>query len=171
MKRKYYKHSTEVKDNISKTKLGTKSLGKNGTKIPRHLHQEIVYDTCDAFNLKSINIEIKGWTLLLKEIPTVSVVKLQSIIKYVISNFETDLFHTDRKIVDFQHSPNAVIDKRTFLLLEITLFVKEDGLTFKDPRICSYVEELSHRILDRLNKELYYDYINTESTGDIILEE
>lgn len=110
------------------------------------------YGTVDAKNLKSIYINVQSWVKPKKYSDNWE--RVVSLFHKRIKNFINDILnqfiYENKFIVDLDlRSSGISIDKKSFMNLEITLFVKGDH-DFKSTKIKNSVKE----IVDSIQKEI-----------------
>jgi hypothetical protein len=124
---------------------------KKGKFIPvtKHNNVKIGYGTVDSKNLKTIYIQLNSWVQ-----PTIDendfiklISRTRRKIKDKISDLKSEFFKKE-SIVDLDIKTNGIkINKRSFMDLEITLFV-DRPFDVKSIEISNIVENLSKEIID-----------------------
>ena len=121
------------------------------------------YGTGDDQNLKTIYIKLNSW--LLPETDTkdfdVIISKSRREIKNYIYCLDNDLFRKEN-IVDLDIRTKGIkLEKKSFMNLEITLFVK-NHFDIRDKKVKSRIKELSEHIVDTnlKDKNLFNFYKN-----------
>jgi len=138
---------------------------KTGKFIPlgHYGNVKIGYGTVDYKNLKTIYIKLNSW--LLPETDTkdfdVIISKSRREIKNYIYCLDNDLFRKEN-IVDLDIRTKGIkLEKKSFMNLEITLFVK-NYFDIRDKKVKSRIKELSEHIVDTnlKDKNLFNFYKN-----------
>lgn len=111
---------------------------------------KVIYGTVDSFELKSIYLNIQTWVEPIKENDNWNriVLNLSRKIKHTIHNhINTDLFDKNY-IVDLDlRSSGIVLNKKSFLNLEVNLFLIEKDLDFKSSYIKDNIKDLTKKII------------------------
>lgn len=110
------------------------------------------YGTVDSKNLKSIYINIQSWVKpkLHQENWERTVSNFHRKIKNFINDIINQFLFENKFIVDLDlRSSGISTNKKSFMNLEITLFIKGD-VEFKSPKIKNSVKE----IIDSISKEI-----------------
>jgi len=113
---------------------------------------KVKYGTVDSFNLKSIYLNIQTWVEPTKDSENWNriVLNLSRAIKHTI-HFNLDKnFFEEHFIVDLDLRSSGInIGKKSFLNLEITFFIKEENVDFKDNKIKETLKNLSKNIIQQ----------------------
>ena len=116
------------------------------SKIVGFKTMKVLYGTVDSINLKSLYLNIQTWVepIVDSENWNRIVLNLSRMIKHTIfENIDTKLFGDDF-IVDLDlRSSGLSLGKKSFLNLEINLFLKEKNIDFKDKEIKDSLKKLS----------------------------
>lgn len=137
------------------------------SKIVGFKTMKVLYGTVDSINLKSLYLNIQTWVepIVDSENWNRIVLNLSRMIKHTIfENIDTKLFGDDF-IVDLDlRSSGLSLGKKSFLNLEINLFLKEKNIDFKDKEIKDSLKKLSKCIFDEhLKKNEYFKIHLTKS--------
>ena len=140
---------------------------KNGKKIRLRLFNDlkIFYGTIDYIELKSIYINIQSWVSPKDDYNNWrKIVCTQSMdIKHTILDAnDLNLFHKSTIVdLDIRHS-GISLDKKSFMNLEITLFVN-DGVLFKSQEMKDAVRKIIKEIYNKnISKNKYFDFFITK---------
>jgi hypothetical protein len=110
------------------------------SKIHGFKNSKVTYGTIDSFDLKSIYLNLQTWVEPIKELDNWNriVLNLSRKIKHTIfNNINSDLFEKNF-IVDLDlRSSGIVLNKKSFLNLEINFYLNETNLDFKS----NYIKE------------------------------
>jgi hypothetical protein len=122
---------------------------KNGkyVKIGAHKNIRIGYGTTDFKDLKSIFINLISWVEPKVEVDYEKMaLKLQKQIKTFLYNNETQFFHNESIVdLDIKHK-GVMLNKKSFMNLDITLFVNKP-VNFKSKEFKTSVERISKDII------------------------
>ncbi len=138
---------------------------KTGKFIPlgHYGNVKIGYGTVDYKNLKTIYIKLNSW--LLPETDTkdfdLIISKSRREIKNYFYYFENEFFRKEN-IVDLDIRTKGIkIEKKSFMNLEVTLFVK-NHFDIRDKKVKSIIKEISEHIVDNnlKDKNLFNFYKN-----------
>jgi hypothetical protein len=119
--------------------------------VGNHNNVKIGYGTVDSKNLKTIYIQLNSWTQPLVEETNFDklISKTQRRIKDTIYNLKYEYFKKE-SIVDLDIKTNGIkITKRSFMDLEITLFV-EKPFDVRSAEIKTIINNLSTNIIDNV---------------------
>jgi len=140
---------------------------KNGKKIRLRLFNDlkVFYGTIDYIELKSIYINIQSWVQPKDDYTNwKKIVCTQSRdIKHTILDVnDLNLFHKSTIVdLDIRHS-GISLDKKSFMNLEITLFVKV-GVDFKSIELKDSVRKIIKEIYNKnISKNKYFDFFITK---------
>ena len=104
------------------------------SKIAGFKNAKIVYGTVDSFNLRSLYLNIQTWVEPIKDSEnwTRVVQNLSRAIKHVVLDSLDKTIFDDKFIVDLDlRSSGLTLGKKSFLNLEINLYLKDEGTDFK----------------------------------------
>jgi len=127
-----------------------------------HNNVKIGYGTVDFKNLKTIYIKLNSWTQPSEENYDYKKIisKINKTIRSYIFNLKTDFFKKE-SIVDLDIKTNSIkINKRSFMDLEITLFV-DKHFEIKSKEIKEVIKTLSKHVIDEfLIDEILFNFFN-----------
>ncbi len=118
-------------------------------KLEVYENVKIGYGTVDYSNFKSVYLKLNSWLL-----PNIIDINYNEIIhknkrriKLFISDNENDFFKREN-IVDLDISIKGLKkNKKSFMNLEITLFVKNENVIFKDKNLKKFINNISKDII------------------------
>ena len=116
------------------------------SKIAGFKKAKIVYGTVDSFNLRSLYLNIQTWVEPIKDSEnwTRVVQNLSRAIKHVVLDSLDKTIFDDKFIVDLDlRSSGLTLGKKSFLNLEINLYLKEEGTDFKSNNLRDTLKKLS----------------------------
>lgn len=125
------------------------------------------YGTVDSKELKSIYIVLQTWVEPIKDVD--KWVRVTGNLKRQIQHSLLEVVDTSsfekHTIVDLDLRTSGIqIDKRSFLNLEITLFVKEPSIDFKSPMLKEKIKKIVQAIYqDDLTTSEYFSLHKTKS--------
>lgn len=138
------------------------------SKISGFKTAKITYGTVDSFELKSVYLNIQTWVEPTKEVDNWNrvVLNLSRAIKHTIFHHLDYKIFKDQYIVDLDlRSSGISIGKKSFLNLEINLFLNQEGLDFKDSTFKETLKDLTKNILNQnFNKNKYFEFSLTKKT-------
>ena len=140
---------------------------KYGKKISLRLFNDlnIFYGTIDYIELKSIYINIQSWVSPKDDYNNwrkIVCTQSRDIKHTILDANDLDLFHKSTIVdLDIRHS-GISLDKKSFMNLEITLFVK-DGVLFKSQEMKDAVRKIIKEIYNKnISKNKYFDFFITK---------
>ena len=140
---------------------------KNGKKIRLRLFNDlkIFYGTIDYIELKSIYINIQSWVSHKDDYNNwrkIVCTQSRDIKHTILDANDLNLFHKSTIVdLDIRHS-GISLDKKSFMNLEITLFVK-DGVLFKSQEMKDAVRKIIKEIYNKnISKNKYFDFFITK---------
>ena len=140
---------------------------KNGKKIRLRLFNDlkIFYGTIDYIELKSIYINIQSWVSPKDDYNNwrkIVCTQSRDIKHTILDANDLNLFHKSTIVdLDIRHS-GISLDKKSFMNLEITLFVK-DGVLFKSQEMKAAVRKIIKDIYTKnISKNKYFDFFITK---------
>lgn len=140
---------------------------KNGKKIRLRLFNDlkIFYGTIDYIELKSIYINIQSWVSPKDDYNNwkkIVCTQSRDIKHTILDANDLDLFHKSTIVdLDIRHS-GISLDKKSFMNLEITLFVK-NGVLFKSQEMKDAVRKIIKEIYNKnISKNKYFDFFITK---------
>lgn len=104
------------------------------SKITGFKTAKVIYGTVDSFNLRSLYLNIQTWVEPIKDSENWNrvVQNLSREIKHVVLDSLDKTIFDDKFIVDLDlRSSGLTLGKKSFLNLEINLYLKEEGIDFK----------------------------------------
>ena len=116
------------------------------SKIAGFKNAKIVYGTVDSFNLRSLYLNIQTWVEPIKDSEnwTRVVQNLSRAIKHVVLDSLDKTIFDDKFIVDLDlRSSGLTLGKKSFLNLEINLYLKDEGTDFKSNNLRDTLKNLS----------------------------
>jgi len=127
---------------------------------------KITYGTVDSFELKSIYLNIQTWVEPKKDSDNWNrvVLNLSRAIKHSVHNNLNNHLFKENFIVDLDlRSSGIVLEKKSFLNLEINFYLNEKNLDFKSNYIRDNVKELSKKIInENLSDNQYFIFTLTK---------
>ena len=116
------------------------------SKIAGFKNAKIVYGTVDSFNIRSLYLNIQTWVEPIKDSEnwTRVVQNLSRAIKHVVLDSLDKTIFDDKFIVDLDlRSSGLTLGKKSFLNLEINLYLKDEGTDFKSNNLRDTLKKLS----------------------------
>lgn len=131
---------------------------------------KVSYGTVDSVNFKSLYLNIQTWAEPIKDSENWNrvVLNLSRSIKHTIhENLDTNIFK-DNFIVDLDlRSSGLSTHKKSFLNLEINLFLESDKHDFKSKQIKDSLKKLSKCVFDEnIRKNNYFKFHLRKTTKD-----
>jgi len=136
------------------------------SKIQGFKTTKVMYGTTDSFELKSIYLNLQTWVEPKEELENWEriVLNLSRQIKHTIfNNINTKIFKKNF-IVDLDLRASGLIpNKKSFLNLEINLFLEEKDLDFKSNYLRDNLKDLSKKIIVlNFNSNSYFTFSLTK---------
>jgi hypothetical protein len=136
------------------------------SKIQGFKTTKVMYGTTDSFELKSIYLNLQTWVEPKEELENWEriVLNLSRQIKHTIfNNINTKTFKKNF-IVDLDLRASGLTpNKKSFLNLEINLFLDEKDLDFKSNYLRDNLKDLSKKIIvSNFNSNLYFTFSLTK---------
>lgn len=119
------------------------------SKIAGFRTAKVIYGTVDSFNFRSLYLNIQTWVEPIKDSENWSrvVQNLSRAIKHVVLDSLDKTIFDDKFIVDLDlRSSGLTIGKKSFLNLEINLYLKEVGLDFKSNTLRDSLKKLAKNV-------------------------
>jgi hypothetical protein len=116
------------------------------SKIAGFKTAKVVYGTVDSFNLRSLYLNIQTWVEPIKDSENWNrvVQNLSRAIKHVVLDSLDKTIFDDKFIVDLDlRSSGLTLGKKSFLNLEINLYLKEEGIDFKSSNLRDMLKTLT----------------------------
>lgn len=104
------------------------------SKIAGFKTAKVIYGTVDSFNFRSLYLNIQTWVEPIKDSENWNrvVQNLSRSIKHVVLESLDKTIFDDKFIVDLDlRSSGLTLGKKSFLNLEINLYLKDEGMDFK----------------------------------------
>lgn len=104
------------------------------SKIAGFKTAKVIYGTVDSFNFRSLYLNIQTWVEPIKDSENWNrvVQNLSRAIKHVVLESLDKTIFDDKFIVDLDlRSSGLTLGKKSFLNLEINLYLKDEGMDFK----------------------------------------
>ena len=137
------------------------------SKIQGFKTAKVIYGTVDSLQLKSIYLNIQAWVEPKKETDNWSriVLNLSRAIKHSIYDKIKDSIFDDKYIVDLDlRSSGLSVGKKSFLNLEINLFIEDEKLNFKSKIIKDTLKKLTKNIFEDNFKSNNYFKLHLRKT-------
>lgn len=119
------------------------------SKIAGFRTAKVIYGTVDSFNLRSLYLNIQTWVepIIDSENWSRVVQNLSRAIKHVVLDSLDKTIFDDKFIVDLDlRSSGLTLGKKSFLNLEINLYLKEEGIDFKSNSLRDSLKKLSRDV-------------------------
>ncbi len=127
---------------------------------------KVVYGTVDSFELKSIYLNVQTWVEPIIEVENWNrvVLNLSRAIKHTIFNSLDKTIFQENFIVDLDlRSSGLILGKKSFLNLEINLFLKEKEVDFKSPKLKETLKSMVRSIISQnFSKNEYFTFTLTK---------
>lgn len=126
------------------------------SKIQTHNFAKISYGTVDSVKLKSIYLNIQTWVEPIDNNDNWNriVLNMSRSIKHIIFDSVNRHLFEEKFIVDLDlRSSGITKGKKSFMNLEITLYLNKDDVDFKSKEIKESLKKISNNIID----EVFYD--------------
>jgi len=127
---------------------------------------KVVYGTTDSFELKSLYLNIQTWVEPKKESDNWNrvVLNLSRAIKHTIFQTLNKNIFNENFICDLDlRSSGIILGKKSFLNLEINLYLKDQNLDFKSTIIKETLKELTKEIVfHNFSKNDYFKFFLTK---------
>ena len=141
------------------------------SKIRGYKTSKIMYGTVDSINFKSLYLNLQTWVEPLLELDNWNrvVLNMSRAIKHsVYESIDRKLFD-EKFIVDLDlRSSGLSTTKKSFMNLEINLFLTEDNVDFKSNRLKTSLKTIIDRIYDEnLFDNNYFNFHLTKSKKSI----
>jgi len=122
------------------------------SKIAGFRTAKVIYGTVDSFNLRSLYLNIQTWVepIIDSENWSRVVQNLSRTIKHVVLDSLDKSIFDDKFIVDLDlRSSGLTLGKKSFLNLEINLYLKEEGIDFKSNSLRGSLKKLSRDVFQK----------------------
>lgn len=136
------------------------------SKIQGFKTTKVIYGTTDSFELKSLYLNLQTWVEPTQEVENWSriVLNLSRKIKHTIyNNLNTTLFEYNF-IVDLDlRASGLVLNKKSFLNLEITFFTKDKTQDFKSSLIRESLKDITRKVIqENFSSNSYFSFTLTK---------
>ena len=132
------------------------------SKISGFKTTKVTYGTVDSFELKSLYLNLQTWVSPTKESDNWNrvVLNFSRTIKHTIYHHLNPTIFKDQYIVDLDLRSSGInLGKKSFLNLEITLFIKEENIDFKDSKLKDSLKDLVKNIVSQnFTKNEYFNF-------------
>lgn len=137
------------------------------SKIQGFKNSKVIYGTVDSVSLKSIYLNIQTWVEPIVEIDNWNriVLNLSRTIKHTIFNNLDKNYFEQNFIVDLDlRSSGLVLEKKSFLNLEITFFNKQSIDDFKSFKLKELLKTITKTIIqENLSNNKYFIFSLTKN--------
>jgi hypothetical protein len=141
------------------------------SKIPTNKMVKCSYGTVDSVELKSIYINLQTWVTPItdKENWNRIVLNMSRDIKHIVFNSLNRELFNEKFIVDLDlRSSGLSTGKKSFMNLEITLFLKENNVNFKSNKIKESVRIVLINIInDVIHNNNYFKFYLTKKDNSL----
>ena len=128
---------------------------------------KVVYGTVDSIHFKSIYLNLQTWVEPIKNTETWNrvVLNLSREIKHIVHNSIDRHLFDDNFIVDLDlRSSGLSTGKKSFLNLEINIYLKEQETDFKSIRLRDSLKKMTKDILQQsFNEHEYFKFYPTKN--------
>jgi hypothetical protein len=124
-------------------------------KLKSNNNVKVGYGTVDFNNFKTLYLRLNSWVMPNSEKNNFREIinKNKRKIKIFFFNSENDFFKNET-IVDLDISVNGIkTNKKSFMNLEITFFIKDSNIKFKDKKLKEFILNNSNKIIEILSKD------------------
>jgi hypothetical protein len=124
-------------------------------KLKSNNNVKVGYGTVDFNNFKTLYLRLNSWVMPNSEKNNFREIinKNKRKIKIFFFNSENDFFKNET-IVDLDISVNGIkTNKKSFMNLEITFFIKDSNIKFKDKRVKEFILNNSNKIIEILSED------------------
>jgi hypothetical protein len=137
------------------------------SKIQGFKSAKVIYGTVDSFELKSIYLNVQTWVEPTKESDNWNrvVLNLSRSLKHIIYNSLNRNLFEDNFIVDLDlRSSGLTLGKKSFMNLEINLFLKDKTTDFKSTNLKDSFKEIVKDIFTHnFTKNEYFEFSLTKN--------
>jgi len=126
------------------------------SKIQTHNFAKISYGTVDSVELKSIYLNIQTWVEPIDKYENWNriVLNMSRVIKHATFDSVDRKLFEEKFIVDLDlRSSGITMGKKSFMNLEITLYLNKNDIDFKSKEIKESLKKISNNIID----EVFYN--------------
>lgn len=124
-------------------------------KLKSNNNVKVGYGTVDFNNFKTLYLRLNSWVMPNSEKNNFREIinKNKRKIKIFFFNSENDFFKNET-IVDLDISVNGIkTNKKSFMNLEITFFIKDSNIKFKDKKLKEFILNNSNKIIEILSED------------------
>lgn len=124
-------------------------------KLKSNNNVKVGYGTVDFNNFKTLYLRLNSWVMPNSEKNNFREIinKNKRKIKIFFFNSENDFFKNET-IVDLDISVNGIkTNKKSFMNLEITFFIKDSNIKFKDKKLKEFILNNSNKIIEMLSED------------------
>lgn len=144
------------------------------SKITGFRNAKIIYGTVDSVNFKSLYINIQTWVCPKENFENWEriVLNMGRAIKHSILNSNNTLLFDNKFISDLDlRSSGLVRDKKSFLNLEITLFLNKEDVDFKSKMLKESIKKICKSVFDdNFVDNDYFTFHLTKSEKTMVLD-
>lgn len=134
---------------------------------------KVIYGTVDSINFKSLYINLQTWVQPIIDSDNWNriVLNMSRQIKHTILEIINKTIFIDKFIVDMDlRSSGLQKGKKSFLNLEINLFIKEADIDFKDKKIKDSVKKIARSIIsENFNSCDYFEFSLRKNTKEKVM--
>jgi hypothetical protein len=134
---------------------------------------KVTYGTVNSIELKSIYLNIQTWVEPIRETDNWNrvVLNLSRSIKHTVYNTINNNLFNENFIVDLDlRSSGLSLGKKSFLNLEVNLFIKENEIDFKSQEIKDYLKIITKNIIHQnFNKNNFFEFTLTKKDKNKII--
>jgi hypothetical protein len=138
-------------------------------KITGYKRAKVMYGTVDSVELKSLYLNLHTWVNPKEDNDKWEriVLNMSRKVKHLVLETIKDDIFSKKFIVDFDLRHSGLHEgKKSFLSLEITLFLTENGLDFRDKKIKDNLKEIINNIFKyEFNDNRYFEFNMTKSNN------
>lgn len=131
---------------------------------------KVHYGTVDSINLKSLYLNIQTWVepTIISDNWQRIVLNLSRAIKHTLYEILDRSVFQDNFIVDLDlRSSGLTLKKKSFMNLEINLYVKNQEIDFKSKKLHDTLKQMSKKIISQnLTKNEYFKCYLTKTTKE-----
>ena len=134
---------------------------------------KVTYGTVNSIELNSIYLNIQTWVEPIRETDNWNrvVLNLSRSIKHTVYNTINNNLFNENFIVDLDlRSSGLSLGKKSFLNLEVNLFIKENEIDFKSQEIKDYLKIITKNIIHQnFNKNNFFEFTLTKKDKNKII--
>lgn len=138
-------------------------------KITGYKRAKVTYGTVDSVELKSLYLNLHTWVNPKEDSDNWEriVLNMSRKVKHLVLETIKDDIFSKKFIVDFDLRYSGIYKgKKSFLSLEITLFLTDNGLDFRDRKIRENLKEIVNNIFKyEFNNNKYFEFHLTKSNN------